>query len=123
MFFKLRVQAMEAAGLARRAMMMVVVVLMVMGWQTCAVARRITVGGTYGWNQNVNYTEWSTDNQHLHVGDWLCNLFIYFYFLILHDQLFTSYKCFCSFTCIWIATWFLLEVLIYVHVRLILKHR
>lgn len=70
-------------GLARRVMVVAVVVLMVMGWQTCAVARLITVGGSHGWNQNVNYTEWSTDHQHLHVGDWLCNLplIIFFNFL------------------------------------------
>jgi hypothetical protein len=72
-------------GLARkegpvRLMVMVVVVwMMMMGSQTCVVARLITVGGSKGWNQNVNYTEWSS-NQHFYVGDWLCKLLSSFFF-------------------------------------------
>ncbi|GMY13792.1 Lamin-like protein [Fagus crenata] len=85
-------------GLARkegpvRLMVMVVVVwMMMMGSQTCVVARLITVGGSKGWNQNVNYTEWSS-NRHFYVGDWLYFIFDKHYYSVLEVNETSYEKC------------------------------
>lgn len=73
-----------------RGAVRVMVVLLVFGWQTCALARRITVGGTKGWSQNVNYSEWSRD-QHIYVGDWLYFVFDKRYLNVLEVNK-TSYE-------------------------------
>ena len=46
--------------------------MIMVGWLvTSTVAALVKVGGPKGWNQNVNYTEWSA-LQNVYVGDWLC---------------------------------------------------
>lgn len=65
---------MEGLASKRGAVRVMVVALMIiMGWQTCAVARLIRVGGSRGWQQNVNYADWSS-HESFYVGDWLGNL-------------------------------------------------
>lgn len=52
----------------------VVFVVIMMGWFSLVVMgnpKLHKVGDSKGWNQNVNYTEWSSQ-QHVYVGDWLC---------------------------------------------------
>ncbi|XP_078430287.1 early nodulin-like protein 17 [Wolffia australiana] len=41
---------------------------------TTVNADKFTVGGSKGWNPNVNYTEWAMDKR-FHVGDWLVFLY------------------------------------------------
>ncbi|KAB1211473.1 Lamin-like protein [Morella rubra] len=66
---------MEGLASKRGAVRVMVVALMIiMGWQTCAVARLIRVGGSRGWQQNVNYTDWSR-HESFYVGDWLDFIF------------------------------------------------
>ncbi|XP_041008276.1 lamin-like protein [Juglans microcarpa x Juglans regia] len=79
-------------GLARKggAFRVIMVVLMIMGWQTCALASLIRVGGVQGWNQNVNYTVWSR-HQHIYVGDWLYFIFDKHYYNVLEVNK-TSYE-------------------------------
>ncbi|KAK9925010.1 hypothetical protein M0R45_033351 [Rubus argutus] len=55
----------------RIRMAMVVVVVVVVGFlKTSTTAKLYKVGGGQGWNQNVNYTQWSA-NQDFYVGEWL----------------------------------------------------
>ncbi|BFG26624.1 hypothetical protein CerSpe_128980 [Prunus speciosa] len=49
----------------------VVITAITVGWlMTSANGVLHKVGGAQGWNQNVNYTEWSA-NEHFYVGEWL----------------------------------------------------
>ncbi|KAH0973630.1 hypothetical protein GBA52_025786 [Prunus armeniaca] len=49
----------------------VVIMAITVGWlMTSANGVLHKVGGAQGWNQNVNYTEWSA-NENLYVGEWL----------------------------------------------------
>ncbi|GKV53719.1 hypothetical protein SLEP1_g60236 [Rubroshorea leprosula] len=50
-------------------LMMVMAAMAAMDGVTAVLHR---VGDKYGWNPNVNYTEWS-DAEHFYVGDWLRN--------------------------------------------------
>ncbi|CAL0299051.1 unnamed protein product [Lupinus luteus] len=59
--------------------------LMVMGGPI-----RHKVGGNKGWNPNVNYTEWSSQ-EHFFVGDWLLFIFDKHYYNILEVNK-TSYE-------------------------------
>ncbi|KAF3444810.1 hypothetical protein FNV43_RR14503 [Rhamnella rubrinervis] len=49
---------------------------------TSTVATLVKVGGPKGWNQNVNYTEWSA-LQNVYVGDWLYFVFDKRYYSVL----------------------------------------
>lgn len=49
-------------------------VVVILGWLSLEVLGgpvRHRVGGSKGWTQDVNYTEWSS-HEHVFVGDWLC---------------------------------------------------
>ncbi|XP_008230821.1 PREDICTED: lamin-like protein [Prunus mume] len=49
----------------------VVITAITVGWlMTSANGVLHKVGGAQGWNQNVNYTEWSA-NENFYVGEWL----------------------------------------------------
>ncbi|XP_018813969.1 lamin-like protein [Juglans regia] len=80
-------------GLARKGgafRVIMVVMLMIMRWQTCALASLIRVGGVQAWNQNVNYTVWSS-HQHIYVGDWLYFIFDKHFYNVLEVNK-TSYE-------------------------------
>ncbi|XP_024016935.1 lamin-like protein [Morus notabilis] len=60
----------------RLAMVVIWVMMSLVGLKTSVMAKTTLhrVGGSLGWNQNINYTLWSA-SQHIYVGDWL-----YFHF-------------------------------------------
>ncbi|KAM6550066.1 hypothetical protein CsatB_021742 [Cannabis sativa] len=49
------------------------------------------VGGSKGWNENVNYTQWSTTNAPFFLGDWLYFVFDKRYYNVLEVNE-TSYE-------------------------------
>jgi hypothetical protein len=62
-------------------MMSVMVLGMLSLWPMVVMGKPVLhkVGGSKGWNQNVNYTIWSSQ-QHVYVDDWLSkSLNIYFF--------------------------------------------
>ncbi|KAJ7974360.1 Lamin-like protein [Quillaja saponaria] len=64
-------------------------IMIMMGWLVLLTSTLVMggptlhkVGGIQGWNQNVNYTEWSAQ-QHIIIGDWLIFVFDKRYFNVL----------------------------------------
>ncbi|KAH7532687.1 hypothetical protein FEM48_Zijuj04G0048500 [Ziziphus jujuba var. spinosa] len=70
----------------------VVIVMMMMMMMTCTVGSLVKVGGANGWNQNVNYTQWSA-HQHVYVGDWLYFVFDKRYYNVLEVNKTSYEKC------------------------------
>ncbi|KAL5582233.1 hypothetical protein UlMin_014675 [Ulmus minor] len=68
------------------------IVITIVGWLITrgASETRYKVGGSSGWNQNVNYTQWSS-HQQLFVGDWLYFVFDKRYYNVLEVNK-TSYE-------------------------------
>ncbi|XP_060194882.1 early nodulin-like protein 20 [Lycium barbarum] len=57
-------------------------VIMLLGLINCAASGLDKVGGKYGWDQNVNYTDWAA-HSHFYVGDWLYFVFDKHYYSVL----------------------------------------
>ncbi|XP_045811347.1 lamin-like protein [Trifolium pratense] len=73
-------------------MMSVVVFGMLSLWPMVVMGKPVLhkVGGPKGWNQNVNYTTWSSQ-EHIYVGDWLIFKFDKRYYNVLEVNK-TSYE-------------------------------
>ncbi|XP_055805851.1 lamin-like protein [Solanum dulcamara] len=57
-------------------------VIILLGLMKCSASRLDKVGGKYGWDQNVNYTDWAA-HQHFYVRDWLYFVFDKHYYSVL----------------------------------------
>lgn len=64
----------KLSGMENSRVVVLVSVVVILGWLSLEVLGgpvRHRVGGSKGWTQDVNYTEWSS-HEHVFVGDWLC---------------------------------------------------
>jgi hypothetical protein len=65
-------------------------VVVVVGFLTTSTTAKLhKVGGGQGWNQNVNYTQWSAD-QDFYVGEWLSNNSLTLSSIILSDHIYIA---------------------------------